>query len=783
MEIVKQKYLKLSIHRQIQAGVASVTLCVCFLVLFMMILNCFILLNMSYEELLIFLEIREDHQVEELGLYVDSLMCALAIKIKITTQVIRDFVENMKRQPDFVNEMVNLDVNRYMANISQIGLINSQMTSGQTILYKFLSEDFSNNEKFILLSKILAISIPVINRMFKDRYFGLTDTPMFYNFYMLSNEFNTIFYYAPDLPSLLKFNTQYNLTYFKAHTDHTIKYSYLTYTNQTLLLNNPAKIKDTYKLFDTNPFYKSTVLSDTMKFPYINNWKQFNVIISATSIRFKQNFKNLTSEVLLNQKNVQDYMVTDFSPNFLELYSSVSVQKFKGIYFLITNFIDLIITPTNCNYLLKFYRIYNQQNILAKDEKFYYPSDCFKYKGTPEKFGDLFKPEIIQVGSKRKAMLTVANNFLGDPIKFKILRLLSPDFSTRSIFDSNFIFNLRLYIYIFKSERPGSSIQKKIYNSYYLAMILCLLINLAIWIITIIIIIILQYKITYRISKPINYLVKQVTALGEDTQRENNQEVTLETSSIKTKNSLNLLSFPYDKDIDDLFTICKMLIKGGLVDESHHHGSNSQNRCKKLKMINFAYNNISIIKTNNLIIKEDKISNKTSKTELQIFHYKAKSNDHLDEKNSQEDESRVNNSFNNTEENLTDEEYFNFDFEKKKKNKKKIRNSNSNSNSKNNVIKVNSRENKLSNETSPTFINKNTLTNKKNSGIFSGSNINEGSTKKNNKKLKEKKLPMQIYEIIKLEESIPIISESKSYLNKIFNEVTNNGSDIEMIII
>ncbi len=59
------------------------------------------------------------------------------------------------------------------------------------------------------------------------------------------------------------------------------------------------------------------------------------------------------------------------------------------------------------------------------------------------------------------------------------------------------------------------------------------------------------------------------------------------------------ICYPDDKDIDEFFQICKNLVKGGFSEES--------NKIQKAQFLFTAYNNISYIKINNIIIVEEDI--------------------------------------------------------------------------------------------------------------------------------------------------------------------------------
>jgi len=73
------------------------------------------------------------------------------------------------------------------------------------------------------------------------------------------------------------------------------------------------------------------------------------------------------------------------------------------------------------------------------------------------------------------------------------------------------------------------------------------------------------------------------------------------------------ICYPDDKDIDEFFQICKNLVKGGFSEES--------NKIQKAQFLFTAYNNISYIKINNIIIVEEDILKLGSNKANFIFQY------------------------------------------------------------------------------------------------------------------------------------------------------------------
>lgn len=132
--------------------------------------------------------------------------------------------------------------------------------------------------------------------------------------------------------------------------------------------------------------------------------------------------------------------------------------------------------------------------------------------------------------------------------------------------------------------------------------------SLILWALVLLIIIIIVLKISDSISDPIDKLI---------------QSVSLNDKSSKELNKyLKNISYKDDSTINDLFVLCKKLIIGGFKREADEDFQSK----KKVKTIN-AYNNISLVKTNNMIINESEIMKGEKKQEINYFE---KANLHKD---------------------------------------------------------------------------------------------------------------------------------------------------------
>jgi len=108
----------------------------------------------------------------------------------------------------------------------------------------------------------------------------------------------------------------------------------------------------------------------------------------------------------------------------------------------------------------------------------------------------------------------------------------------------------------------------------------------------------------------------------ENDENENNENTQMKseatennTEVLSKENNLNNIKFPDDDTINKFFNICKNLIKGGLADETL--------KVKQMHYNDEAYNNISFMKSNNLIVQEEKILRETESRSDIIFSHKS----------------------------------------------------------------------------------------------------------------------------------------------------------------
>ncbi len=280
-----------------------------------------------------------------------------------------------------------------------------------------------------------------------------------------------------------------------------------------------------------------------------------------------------------------------------------------------------------------------------------------------------------------KIPIAYDNNYENDldkAINYKILKFQTSDITTRNLINSFFTTWINPTIYILKNFSLTTKYHRIIYLNFLSIQIHIITVNLLSSFITLAIIICLAYRVSKSIGDPISKLINIVKNINpqkeknenkkrldmnnsqskfsikeiqlspktqydkekgeydidkaennltnndvfENNENKNinnqvqdniNKNLYLDTEEFSKEKNLDNIKFEDDETINKFFNICKNLIKGGLKDEN-----------LKVKQKHFnddAYNNISFMKSNNLIVQEDKIIKETENRSDKIFSH------------------------------------------------------------------------------------------------------------------------------------------------------------------
>ena len=187
------------------------------------------------------------------------------------------------------------------------------------------------------------------------------------------------------------------------------------------------------------------------------------------------------------------------------------------------------------------------------------------------------------------------NKDINDDIKVKIIRVLSPNKVIKSFTNLKFLSSNSAYFIVIKIYNNIMIISTLIDRITYKGIIYLILLTFILWAIIYICIFIKLYLVADRISSPIRKLIKNIS-LSQGSFNNNGT-------------NFEKIYYKEDKDINDLFQLCQRLIIGGF---------RKKNYIKKQNKIN-VYNNISKVKTNNMIINENDIITQRNQKYKEIF--------------------------------------------------------------------------------------------------------------------------------------------------------------------
>ena len=608
MKYVKNHYSRLTIHKQIQFGVMGVSLCVCFLVIFALSLNIFLLFNSYYNDAINFFEKKDNENIQLEQLNIDLTLTLITEKNRIALLNIRNFIQNNKRNKDFINKFPSKIFDNHLKKVSK----NVDVSDFSYIYFKSFNPliNLDNNYEFLSLLKTMAITKNLFKSSFKIRYFNFPFLPIFSNFQLFSKEYDTAFYYSEEK----KFNLSYTIKDFYYTQRYYASLASALYNEVTLKQN--SNLDKNYMTLNwtitKNPLIGT--VNPTIPLLFEHKYTTNVSLVSTFNPLYKENIlSGPLNQTMANYTNLIDTLVADIPPNLIDTYAFISVKAFKYVSQIFANFKWQISSPSTCRYLIKYWQVFydDRSSNNTFDKNIQFPNDCF-YPPANITFNNTFNAIEINSQMKRKLRF-VLGNFFGTSKKllFKVFELNSPDAFTKFILDSPLLYK-KMYIYTFKVQQYLTKINSTVYYAYTGNVLFILIFNLAIWAIVMAVIILMLYRFSSNISHPIQKLVEQVSSIGR-------QEKSIQTQS---ENKLTEIKFEYDKDINDLFLMCKALIKGGFTDDKE---SSNNKRIIRYKAVGNAYNNISLIKTNNLIIKEDKIKKFVSSTETKVFEFKQNS--------------------------------------------------------------------------------------------------------------------------------------------------------------
>lgn len=606
--IFKDVYLQLSIKKQIVIGILCVTCFTSVIVVILIAINSLIFFRNAAHDVSIILDTLEDKSFGSFETLYDLSQVTLFDTIKVEVQTFRNYIENFNNNLDLFKTIKINDTFFHKSSATSTSTSTGDCLKNISEC-KYLIYNYSDIDENIQRALMLFIPVARISFLYKTNLnisllskisYSLINEPQLFLFPFTSqSEINPKF-------NSVAFDTNYNIYHavFYSSTRTLLEpYNNMkSFTLEEVTIKNPFIAMLNHKALNiTSPHNSKKVeSSQTISYNYTSN-------IKAPG---KNDDKKSTLKTISNASNLHDYIHYEWSDTIFDQMSSKLGVSFPGVGIMAsliqnkTNDTRYITTINTCYYLRKVYSFYCKEKLTT--EEIFSPvvqfEDCFIRNASAEDAKLGFNNDNYYTWQiNRKKIITLAqthkNTMLLKEIEFKIFQYQNPSQSARRLVGSYFNTNFISINYVFKN-RSFILITKNILTVQLYELIYVIIIgNIVYWLIIHLIVAILSVIMANTISKPFDELLERISSRNKESDDYSQPEKAIE--------------FKYDSDINELFKICDGFLKGGFQEESKR---------KKTKIVN-AYNNISLVKTNNLLFNEKEIYSKKDENMRIIFEY------------------------------------------------------------------------------------------------------------------------------------------------------------------
>ena len=596
---MKKSLIAISIKKQLYFGIFGVILLfgiLCLLLIILASTKLFFSFNKNIKSL--FNKI-DTNIVSLNGENADIFGQLLYTQGRFETLLLRNYFDLLSDNfgEDMLNN-INIDQDEINKNFKFYGDTTDLCEEEGSKCFFVFSESKINND----LKKRLFFLKPIIDMTLVINSYNKESIKVFNNFDFFDKESNSYISYKYNKLSIQqKFNSTYPPNQLM---ENTINF-FLGIKNLIETLNsikiNDSSYDDIFRknVYSILPSFDGNVKID----PFFNGDIK---VIHFCSFLFNQNDNDIIDLDKIKLENLKNHMSLVLKVNYLSLYSFNYVLKNGGVYVLVVEpNLNYSISKSLCklinytNYTYSDNSIINNLNfsfdLLNAEENQEYPIDiCFQNK---------LIQDIIKSDRTYNYELKILTNFykysydkdINNNIKVKILRSFSPKNFTKSLLKIKLYSSFIINYLILKIYNNISIIEILIDRITYKSIIYITLFTFLLWIIIFVFALIKLYLVADSISSPIRKLIKSLSLNQEDF---NNNNLIFEK-----------IYYKEDKDINDLFQLCQKLIIGGF---------KRKNIIKKSNKLN-VYNNVSIVKTNNMIINENDIIVQRNQKYNEIF--------------------------------------------------------------------------------------------------------------------------------------------------------------------
>lgn len=531
------------------------------------------------------------------------------------------------------------------------------------------SQSFKNYLKTTFLMKNL------LKKIFDVRTSRNKDNPIFFKISIYSKKYNSLLFYPVSPIHIRDFknfnftdnniyNSNFTLPFFnnmmmeykKSIAERYLLGLSITYNNVNTSI---------YETIYNNPNTRFSLLTREPKpYTYSSSYLQA-ILINTINMKYNPNIKPLLNMTNIgedpnmsftsNLEFIEDVIIGDWLASSLDSYMVDLQRNFNNIHLWASSFDNDVFSSYDCMWFIQAFNILNNISLsnsgnilfqLGRGNTTNFPFklyDCIKlpqgFQQINEKFVNYFGNNMTSLeNSNNLAITRIRNSILAfndyadhnnitfsynstkqiinypskqnskgitntKPHYYKILRVLFPNIFTQNIMKSLYLNNYLLNVYVLVSMAGLFNIRDIIYDKLTGGFFMILLYVILIWFLECMIIIFVVNNVTHSLTDPIDTLTKHIKSIGQDNNESSNKK--------KKDDDLENINFEHDDDINDFFTICKNIIRGGLAKESSE--SNKKN---------FHSENVWHIKQNNIILDEEFIENTGLTSGTHIFSYK-----------------------------------------------------------------------------------------------------------------------------------------------------------------
>ena len=468
--------------------------------------------------------------------------------------------------------------------------------------YFVFGEELIKNENLFL--KKLYVLIPIIEISLDTFAFTKDNLKIFNKFHFYDNNTNSYISYKYDKVDIENnFISEYQPIIFMNHI-----ISYIKYRAPLIEELNDIKINDlSYKDFFDNNILTLFIPKGNSLFidPFYKSDQQtihFASLFLDEQIDHNEKIDNLN---FLKFQDIENYISFDIKMNYLS-YLLLNFMKTNG------NFVFVLVNDLSFSASKSICRLNDYNNYTYSDDSInvnlnltvdYLDINSFQSENISECFINSDIQKIIQSDIQYNYKLKLLYDMfkynderdINSKIKIKILRELSPNKYTTSFLNLQFYYSFSYHFLIFKIYNNIIIFTNIIDRIIFKQVSYIILFIFILWVCSFIYIFIKLFLISDRISSPIKKLIKNIS---------------LSQSKFSADNfKLEQIYYKEDKDINDLFQLCQNLIIGGFKNKINIQKKNKLN----------IYNNISKVKTNNMVINENKIIIQRNQKYNEIF--------------------------------------------------------------------------------------------------------------------------------------------------------------------